>query len=323
MAIYCEDHPLKHFEKGDLEKVLFVTDEMVGNIYLRPLQDFFQFKGLTVFPMTIFSNEAGKSLLQAEALYQILRKENFTKNDGIVAIGGGIVQEIAGFVATSYLGGVPFYQIPTSFYSQLKSPFQKKVALHLENFPNTVALEIVKKDSFVDPFFQETHFEMEQRNAIAFLILLFGSFSEKLFQKLKKFKDLDDFWEHRNKLFEKAYALMEDLTVDQLTFLEEMEALPYVFFGLHPENLSYGEAISLTLQKILAETEKRGFTEKGTNDHLKKLFQKFDLPLEITEVPLLEEQEVHFPKDQLPYWEKVGKYQLLTENKDRLANWFL
>lgn len=323
MAIFYEDHPLKHFEKENLTQILLVTDEEVGKNYLLPIQDFFQFKGLKVVPVTIFSHEAGKSLLQAEALYQVLRKENFGKNDGIIALGGGIVQDIAGFVAASYLGGLSFYQIPTSFYSQLTSPFKQEVALHLENFPNTVALKISSQASFLDPFFLESLSKAGEKNAVGILLLLFGSFSEDSFNELQKFSSLEDLWENKEALFLKAHVLMKELSSQQLAFLQTFEALTYIFFGLNPENFSYGEAISLTLQKVLAETEKRGFTEKGTTATLKDVLKKFGLPQTIEEVFHLQEKDVQFSEDQLPYWKKIGEHQLLSENKERLAHWFL
>src|SRR5699024_11496813 len=71
-----------------------------------------------------------KSLEKVNILYQKLAEENFSRSDGIIALGGGVIGDLAGFVASTYMRGIPFLQIPTSLLAQVDSSIGGKTAVN-------------------------------------------------------------------------------------------------------------------------------------------------------------------------------------------------
>lgn len=89
-------------------------------------------------PLIVPAGEASKSLAQAEALYGQLAQRTATRDTWLVAVGGGVVGDLAGFVAATYLRGLPLVQVPTSLVAQVDSSLGGKVGVDLSAGKNLV-----------------------------------------------------------------------------------------------------------------------------------------------------------------------------------------
>ena len=106
-------------------KILIVTDKNVEKLYLKNLVD--QLKAnFLVFHFVVPAKEKAKSFKYAKKIYNFLSKNNFSRSDCILALGGGVVGDLAGFISSTFLRGIPFVNIPTTLLSQVDSSIGSK-----------------------------------------------------------------------------------------------------------------------------------------------------------------------------------------------------
>lgn len=119
-------------QEGSLngKKVLIVTDENVYDLYHHSIDEKLKAWGAKVSTAVVSPGEASKSLQQAEKLYTAALQANLDRHSMIVALGGGVIGDLAGFIASTYMRGIPFIQVPTSLLAQVDSSVGGKVAVN-------------------------------------------------------------------------------------------------------------------------------------------------------------------------------------------------
>ncbi len=128
-------------------RVLIVTDSGVPREYAEEVARQCQSPVIEVIPM----GEASKSLSMLERLLSEMLREGFTRTDCVVAVGGGVVGDLAGFVAATYMRGIDFYNIPTTLLSQVDSSIGGKVAVNLQGVKNCVGAFHQPRAVMIDP----------------------------------------------------------------------------------------------------------------------------------------------------------------------------
>ncbi len=118
-----------HFKKD--ARVMLVTDDTVRSLYADRVLATLEAAGLRA---TIFSFPAGEASKNTETLLGLwnrLAEVGFSRTDGIVALGGGVVGDLAGFAAATYLRGIPCFQVPTTLLAMVDSSVGGKTAVDL------------------------------------------------------------------------------------------------------------------------------------------------------------------------------------------------
>lgn len=128
-------------------KVLVVTDDGVPTQYAQCASQQCLFSHI----VTVQQGEKSKSIGVYEQLLKAMLSLGFTRGDCVVAVGGGVVGDLAGFVAASYMRGVDFYNIPTTVLSQIDSSIGGKVAVNLGGIKNIVGAFYQPKKVLIDP----------------------------------------------------------------------------------------------------------------------------------------------------------------------------
>jgi shikimate kinase / 3-dehydroquinate synthase len=118
-------------ETGGGARAFCVTDETVAALYTPPLR-------ATHAPIAIAPGEAHKTLASAERVWRELAAAGMTRADHIVALGGGVVGDLAGFCAATYQRGVPVVQAPTTLVAQVDSAYGGKTGVDLPEAKNYV-----------------------------------------------------------------------------------------------------------------------------------------------------------------------------------------
>ena len=111
-------------------KAMIVTDENVAKLYLEKVKKIVIDSGFTPETIIVPAGEEAKSLKWAEAIYTKAIEGNFDRKTPFIAIGGGVVGDLTGFVAATYMRGVPFLQIPTTLLAQVDASVGGKVAVN-------------------------------------------------------------------------------------------------------------------------------------------------------------------------------------------------
>lgn len=111
-------------------KALLVSDENVFPLYGGKAVSGLTKAGFAVTPVVIPAGEESKTLAWADNLYSAAIEAGLDRRDVIVALGGGVVGDLAGFVAATYLRGIPFIQVPTTLLAQVDSSVGGKTAVN-------------------------------------------------------------------------------------------------------------------------------------------------------------------------------------------------
>lgn len=118
--------------------VCIVTDDIVASLYGDIVFNSLKKAGYNVCMFTIPHGEKSKNIKSFSEILEYLASQNFKRNDLIVALGGGVVGDLAGFVAASYMRGVDFVQVPTTLLAMIDSSVGGKTAIDLPNGKNLV-----------------------------------------------------------------------------------------------------------------------------------------------------------------------------------------
>ena len=132
-------------------RLFVVTDSTVGPLYLNRLIPSLENAGFETAVCEIPAGEASKCVEQLSRLWECMMDFGLTRTDAVVALGGGVVGDLAGFAAATILRGVDFVQIPTTLLSQVDSSVGGKVAIDLAHGKNLAGAFWQPKVVLMDP----------------------------------------------------------------------------------------------------------------------------------------------------------------------------
>ena len=115
-----------------------ITDRKVGPLYADTALESLRAAGFEPVLITVPAGEKAKSLAVVQICYDALARHRLERKSFVVALGGGVVGDLAGFVAATYLRGIPFVQVPTTLLAQVDSSVGGKVGVNLTAGKNLV-----------------------------------------------------------------------------------------------------------------------------------------------------------------------------------------
>ena len=189
-------------ERGALEKagemlelnrrVLIVTDKNVPRRYSEAISK------MCKAPVTavLDGGEMSKTLDIFKMLCETMLENGFSRKDCVVAVGGGVVGDIAGFAASAYMRGIDFYNIPTTLLSQVDSSIGGKTAVNLGSVKNIVGAFYQPKRVIIDPDTLKTLPERHLSNGAAEAVKMGLTSDKELFEIFKS----DDYKEHLDEI---------------------------------------------------------------------------------------------------------------------------
>ena len=119
-------------------KVAVVTNPTVAQLYLDPVHKALDRSGFEVVPILLPDGEEHKNFTTLQTIYDCLIAERFERKSCVMALGGGVVGDLAGFAAATYLRGVPYVQVPTTLLAQVDSSVGGKTGVNHANGKNLI-----------------------------------------------------------------------------------------------------------------------------------------------------------------------------------------
>ena len=113
-------------------KAAIITDDIVHQLYGSTVIASFQKAGYETSSFVFPNGEKSKNLHTYENILNFLAEKNITRSDIVIALGGGVTGDLCGFAASSYLRGIDFIQIPTTYLAAIDSSVGGKTGLNLE-----------------------------------------------------------------------------------------------------------------------------------------------------------------------------------------------
>ncbi|MFC4324175.1 3-dehydroquinate synthase [Litchfieldia salsa] len=159
---------LPEFIKGKVTKILIITDENVSNYYLKHIEEILK----EHFPVTSFIIPSGEKAKSIDVFYKChthALQEKLDRSSLVIALGGGVVGDLAGFVAATYMRGVPFIQMPTTLLAH-DSAVGGKVAINHELGKNMIGVFNQPESVVYDISLLKTLPESEMRSGFAEVI---------------------------------------------------------------------------------------------------------------------------------------------------------
>lgn len=267
------------------QKIALITDSNVEPLYGVKAQEQLLAAGFEPTLLVVPAGEASKSLEQASHLYQALAKAGFTRSDGIIALGGGVIGDLVGFVASTYMRGLHFLQIPTTLLAQVDSSIGGKTAVNTQSAKNLVGTFSQPEGVLIDPEVLTTLDARRLREGIAEIIKAGAIADKHLWEQLLSLKD-------EYELLAKAETIIP-LALQVKKFVVEEDEFDngsrlLLNFG-HTighgiENtagygvVSHGEAVALGMVMINRHAEAIGLTPEGLTDQLIAMLEKYHLP---------------------------------------------
>jgi len=117
---------------------MIVTSETLWPLYGKTVHDSLASSGFDVSVAFVRDDEESKSLQTVTSIYDNLLESEFDRSSGIVAVGGGVVGDVAGFAAATFMRGIPFVQVPTTLLAQVDSSIGGKTGVNYPKAKNLV-----------------------------------------------------------------------------------------------------------------------------------------------------------------------------------------
>ena len=267
-----------------------ITDTNVGREYAKPAYNSLLRAGFEPSLVIVPAGETAKSLKSVQSCYDRLASHRLERKSFIVALGGGVVGDLAGFVAASYLRGIPFVQVPTTLLAHVDSSVGGKVGVNLKAGKNLVGAFYQPRLVLCDLDVLSTLPDREFRAGLAEIIKYGIIFDAALFARLER--DLPRFLRRETKPLEeviarcckiKADVVGQDETESGLrailnfghTIGHGLEAISSYGRYLHGEAIAIGQVAAAKLSHEIA-----GLRESEVA-RIDNLFKRSGLPTEM------------------------------------------
>lgn len=178
----CEDLPATL----DFGKVALITDSKVKELYGIRLLESLRGAGLKAEIFDFPEGEASKNINTVINLARALINKGFDRKDLILALGGGVVGDVAGFLASIYLRGVPYVQVPTTLLAQVDSSIGGKTGIDLPEGKNLLGTFYQPRKVYIDLDVLQSLPVMEIKNGLAEIIKYGCILKKKIFKLLQR-----------------------------------------------------------------------------------------------------------------------------------------
>jgi 3-dehydroquinate synthase len=268
-----------------------ISDRNVAPKFARAAQKSLARSGFDSCLITLPAGETAKSLASVQHCYDQLAAHRLERKSFIVALGGGVIGDLAGFVAATYLRGIPFVQVPTTLLAQVDSSVGGKVGVNLAAGKNLVGAFYQPRVVLCDLNTLNTLSERELRAGMAEVIKYGIIYDSKLFALLEN--NLPKLLKREQRLLSqviarcceiKAEVVGEDETESGLrailnfghTIGHALEAISRYGKYLHGEAISIGQVAAAALSATVL-----GFPGRDVQ-RIQTLFQRTGLPTTVT-----------------------------------------
>ena len=264
-----------------------ITDSHVDALYGKRLENSLQTAGFRVHRLVFPAGEEHKCASTLLDLYQSLSDSGITRSDYVIAFGGGVVGDLGGFAAATFLRGIPFIQIPTTIISQVDSSVGGKVGIDLPSGKNQAGNFYQPKGVLSDPTLLQTLPKRFIHDGMG-EVIKYGCIRDlELFELLEGLDD-EGIFDHWEEIIERCCKSKADLVErDVLDMGERMilnfgHTIGHAIEGCYGfGRYTHGEGVAAGMSMLTGVTEAMGLTKEGTTARLRKLLIRYGLPVDV------------------------------------------
>lgn len=269
------------------KKAVIVTDDIVDRLYSPVLEKSLVGAGYATDKFVFKNGEPSKCHATLVELYEFLASVHISRKDFIIALGGGVVGDLAGFAAATYLRGIDFIQIPTTLLAQIDSSVGGKTAVDIAAGKNLVGAfwqpKLVLCDIDCLSTLSGEIFSDGMAEAIKYGVIKSRSLFDKI-EKYSKYKSSDELEE----IITECIQIKADVVAaDEFDNGERM----LLNFGhtlghgieqhYNYSKYTHGSAVAIGMYEITLLCEKYGICEAHCAEKIKRLLIEYSLPFKI------------------------------------------
>jgi 3-dehydroquinate synthase len=281
---------IKLRRKGFAGKAVIITNPVVNEIYGNSLKTELTVAGLEASILLVPDGEKQKSLETAGMLYKKLTALGADRMTSIIALGGGVIGDLAGFVAATYLRGLPLVQVPTTLLAQVDSSIGGKVAVNYEHIKNKIGAfyqpEFVLSDIQTLRTLPREQLNNGMAEIIKYAVIRDRSFFSYIEGNMEKIKSLDE------QALEKIIARSAEIKADIVCKDERDTGLRNILNYGHTAghaiestadfNMGHGQAVAMGMIIAGRIALNRGLLKQEEFNSLRDIILTAGLPADLT-----------------------------------------
>lgn len=271
------------------KKICIVSDTNVSKEYMKQMVSLFEEYGNTVYTFVFNSGEKYKNLDTVYSLYEELIQWKFNRKDYLVALGGGVVGDLTGYAAATYLRGIQFIQIPTSLLAMVDSSVGGKTGVDFRGFKNMIG-------AFHQPFAVHMNIKTldtlpsnHYYNGMAEIIKHGLIKDEDYYSWLRKKQDLVHSHEsatliemiYKSCLIKKEVVEKDPKEQGERALLNFGHTIGHAVEKLMDFQLLHGECVSIGMVASCFISMKRGYLTTEEFDSIIELLKDYKLPISL------------------------------------------
>lgn len=279
-------------EKTKDKRILIVIDEFFRAKILDPLVQSLSDFGFSVYVHNFEAGKHHKNISEAMKIYEVLESNDFARDSTLIAIGGGVIGDLAGFVASTYLRGMNLIHVPTTLTAMIDSSIGGKVAINFRKTVNAIGNYYHPMLNIIDLQFIDTLSERDLEAGLAEIIKCAVMCDKELYDYLNnnhiEIMDIQD--DILLKIIYRAIEIKLDHVKDDIKEQNTRLKLNYghtlghaieISTGIFEEVYRHGEGVSLGM--VGAAHIARDYFNHGDeiiNKH-EEILQRYGLPIRV------------------------------------------
>lgn len=318
------------------QRACIISDPSIFEMYSQSLSARLKAWGIKdIGSILIPAGESSKNLGEVSKVYDALAAGRYERNDLLVALGGGVIGDISGFVAATYLRGLPYIQVPTTLVAQVDSSIGGKTGVDHVRGKNLIGAFYQPYAVWIDPQVLRT-LPLNQRRSGLAEVVKYGIIADSGFFELLEdhAEDLihgvirDSDWPLWTKLIKrccqiKAKIVKEDEKeiTGKRAMLNYGHTFGHAFETLyHYENILHGEAVAVGMRAAARLSKNMGWLSAKDLDRIENLLDRLGLPSEVKKLDvdqvlatMASDKKVSGGKLRLVLPKKIGNVVLTDE----------
>lgn len=269
-------------------KIFILTDKNVDKYYGTRVLNNLTGLGYQVKKVVLKPGEETKSFLTLPLIYNELLDFKFNRSDLIITLGGGVIGDLGGFVASTYLRGVAFVQIPTTLLAQVDSSVGGKVGVDLDKGKNLVGSFYHPKKVIIDSEVLNTLTDRVFNDGMAEVIKYGCIKDDEFFRNLMNYKNRAEVMNNIENIIHNCCKIKKDVVEKDEKDIGERMLLNFGHTIGHAieqyynyKKYTHGEAVAIGMYEITKLSERLKLTNLGSSEIIKEILEQYKLPYEL------------------------------------------
>ncbi|MCH5274212.1 MAG: 3-dehydroquinate synthase [Lachnospiraceae bacterium] len=273
-------------------KLCIITDSNVEKLYGEEVLGMLSACCRRAVLFSVPAGEENKNLDNVKKAYEFLIKEGFHRKDMLVALGGGVIGDMTGFIAATYLRGVDFVQVPTTLLAQADSSIGGKTGVDFDGYKNMVGafkmprlvymnistLKTLEERQFFSGFAEVMKYGLIKDETFYVWLL------DKMYEICEKDTDVLSEMVQRSCAIKKQVVEKDPLEKGERALLNFGHTIGHAIEKARNFNLYHGECVALGAVAAAYISYKRGMLHMEEYYEIRDMFVPFNLPISVEDI---------------------------------------